>query len=70
VQSQDADAKKLHRHVFLKSLEDAKETIEQRNNDPQRLSRSFDKGGLPYKYMLPSSGPGNTGQGVPYSVSI
>jgi hypothetical protein len=44
--------------------------IERRNADPANISRSRAAKGLPYTLLYPSSGPGVTMQGVPYSISI
>jgi hypothetical protein len=44
--------------------------INARNSVDTNKSRDRDSLGLPYRLLLASSGPGRTGRGVPYSVSI
>ncbi|WIA15496.1 hypothetical protein OEZ85_002133 [Tetradesmus obliquus] len=44
--------------------------IERRNADPANISRNPASQGMAYRLLYPSSGPGVTMQGVPYSISI
>ncbi|WIA35699.1 hypothetical protein OEZ86_004104 [Tetradesmus obliquus] len=44
--------------------------IERRNADPANISRNPASQGMAYTLLYPSSGPGVTMQGVPYSISI
>jgi lipoxygenase len=63
--SQDPYIKKLdatHRQKLAK----LEKTFEQRNRD---VSKNWARK-QPYELLMPSSGPGVTGRGVPYSVSI
>jgi hypothetical protein len=56
---------------FIKELKQQVEPeINRRNTDPANISRSRAANGLPYTLLIPSSGPGVTMQGVPYSISI
>ncbi|KAK7262557.1 hypothetical protein RJT34_30131 [Clitoria ternatea] len=43
--------------------------VGERNVDESRMNR-HGAGMLPYEFLKPTSGPGVTGQGVPYSISI
>jgi hypothetical protein len=60
--------------VFDAFIQDIKQNvepeIERRNADPANLTRNAAAQGLPYTLLFPSSGPGVTMQGVPYSISI
>eukprot|EP00884_Botryococcus_braunii_P022835 jgi/Botrbrau1/9235/Bobra.0028s0030.1 len=62
----DEDAVEAHR-AFAYRMQHLERVMEQRN-----LSNSKIRGTctLPYTWMLPSSEPGRTGRGVPYSTSI
>jgi hypothetical protein len=64
--AQDEEAVQAHR-VFASRMQHVEKLLEQRN-----LSNSKMRGTctLPYTWMLPSSEPGRTGRGVPYSTSI
>jgi lipoxygenase len=44
--------------------------IDRRNADPANVSRNPATGGMRYTLLYPSSDPGVTMQGVPYSISI
>ncbi|KAE9454197.1 hypothetical protein C3L33_13889, partial [Rhododendron williamsianum] len=54
---------------FSSKLEEIEKTIHGRNKDSRLRNRSG-AGIPPYELLLPSSGPGVTGRGVPNSVSI
>ena len=54
---------------FAAEVRRIEEEINGRNVDPRRRNRSG-AGVLPYDLLIPSSGPGATGRGVPNSVSI
>lgn len=54
---------------FSSRLEDIEKTINKRNKDIRLKNRSG-AGVPPYELLLPSSGPGVTGRGIPNSVSI
>ncbi|KAK3418913.1 hypothetical protein EUGRSUZ_H04662 [Eucalyptus grandis] len=55
--------------TFSSKLEDIEKIIEQRNKD-KRLKNRTGAGVPPYELLLPSSGPGVTGRGIPNSISI
>jgi len=56
---------------FVANIKNLEDTIKERNNDPSKVTRNTDKGGMPYDVLLPDSPePGVTARGVPYSVSI
>jgi lipoxygenase len=54
---------------FSAKLEEIEETINKRNKD-NRLKNRCGAGIPPYELLLPSSGPGVTGRGIPNSISI
>ena len=54
---------------FKKEIARIEEEIHRRNSDPDLRNRCG-AGMLPYELLVPSSGPGVTGRGVPNSVSI
>ncbi|KAK7319063.1 hypothetical protein RJT34_03775 [Clitoria ternatea] len=54
---------------FSDRLKEIEEIINARNKDP-RLKNRNGAGVPPYELLLPSSGPGVTGRGIPNSVSI
>ncbi|PKI77025.1 hypothetical protein CRG98_002528 [Punica granatum] len=54
---------------FSARLEEIEMVINERNSDPQLKNRSG-AGIPPYELLLPSSGPGVTGRGIPNSISI
>lgn len=54
---------------FSSRLEEIERVIHERNNDAQLKNRSG-AGVPPYELLLPSSGPGVTGRGIPNSISI
>eukprot|EP00252_Welwitschia_mirabilis_P011311 TRINITY_DN2543_c0_g1_i1.p1 TRINITY_DN2543_c0_g1~~TRINITY_DN2543_c0_g1_i1.p1 ORF type:complete len:917 (-),score=166.17 TRINITY_DN2543_c0_g1_i1:410-3160(-) len=54
---------------FCDKMKDVEEIIRQRNEDPRNKNRNG-AGVLPYELLLPSSGPGVTGRGIPNSISI
>lgn len=54
---------------FSTTLEEIEETINKRNKDIHLKNRSG-AGVPPYELLLPSSGPGVTGRGIPNSISI
>lgn len=54
---------------FSAKLEEIEETINKRNKDT-RLKNRCGAGIPPYELLLPSSGPGVTGRGIPNSISI
>lgn len=54
---------------FSARLEEIEEIINARNKDPRLRNRSG-AGVPPYELLLPSSGPGVTGRGIPNSISI
>lgn len=54
---------------FSARLEEIEEIINARNKDPSLKSRTG-AGVPPYELLLPLSGPGATGRGVPNSISI
>ncbi|TKY59872.1 Lipoxygenase 6 [Spatholobus suberectus] len=54
---------------FSARMEEIEEIINARNKDP-RLKNRTGAGIPPYELLLPSSGPGVTGRGIPNSVSI
>ncbi|KAF3431082.1 hypothetical protein FNV43_RR25812 [Rhamnella rubrinervis] len=54
---------------FSTQLEKIEETIHKRNKDIRLKNRSG-AGVPPYELLLPSSGPGVTGRGIPNSISI
>lgn len=54
---------------FSAKLEDIERTINQRNKNTSLKNRSG-AGIPPYELLLPSSGPGVTGRGIPNSISI
>jgi hypothetical protein len=60
--------------VFESFATDIKDNVEpeinQRNADPANISRNPATAGMPYTLLYPSSGPGVTMKGVPYSISI
>jgi hypothetical protein len=56
--------------TFVKDIKDVEQQIDAHNKDPKRISRSADSSGIPYTLLYPSSKPGVTGQGIPYSISI
>lgn len=65
-----------HDHEILKlfskfsaRLEEIEEIIKARNKDPRLKNRSG-AGVAPYELLLPTSGPGVTGRGIPNSISI
>ncbi len=66
---QDGKAKVKHA-AFLKALQAASQEIDRRNASGEYNTRNKGDAGIPYTLMLPSSGPGVTGRGVPYSISI
>jgi hypothetical protein len=49
---------------------DSERIIAERNASASSVVRNPAKNGLPYMYLIPSSSPGITGRGVPYSISI
>ncbi|KAI4324280.1 hypothetical protein L6164_023833 [Bauhinia variegata] len=55
--------------VFSGKLKELEGIIDGRNTDRKLRNRS-DAGVVPYELLKPSSGPGVTGKGVPYSISI
>uniref|UniRef100_A0A0A0KTE1 Lipoxygenase domain-containing protein n=2 Tax=Cucumis sativus TaxID=3659 RepID=A0A0A0KTE1_CUCSA len=71
----------LHRHwiddrrvlelfnKFSSKLEEIEEIIKCRNKD-DRLKNRSGAGVPPYELLLPTSGPGVTGRGIPNSISI
>lgn len=68
---QDAPAKDAHAK-FVKAVKNAEAVISKRNSNRSPTSRATNPadGGLPYTLLLPSSQPGRTGRGIPYSTSI
>ncbi|KAM7487171.1 hypothetical protein LguiB_024655 [Lonicera macranthoides] len=54
---------------FSAKLEEIEETINKRNKN-NRLKNRCGAGIPPYELLLPSSGPGVTGRGIPNSISI
>lgn len=54
---------------FSSKLEDIEKIIDERNKD-KRLKNRTGAGVPPYELLLPSSGPGVTGRGIPNSISI
>ncbi|XP_020229857.1 lipoxygenase 6, chloroplastic [Cajanus cajan] len=54
---------------FSTRLEEIEEIINARNKDPRLRNRSG-AGVPPYELLLPTSGPGVTGRGIPNSISI
>lgn len=54
---------------FSARIQEVEEIIQQRNEDFSNKNRNG-AGVLPYELLLPSSGPGVTGRGIPNSVSI
>lgn len=54
---------------FSARLEEIEEMVNERNKD-SRLKNRCGAGVPPYELLLPSSGPGVTGRGIPNSVSI
>lgn len=64
------DDKILNLHEkFAGKLVEIEEIIKARNND-KRLTHRNGAGILPYELLMPSSGPGVTGRGIPNSISI
>ena len=55
---------------FVEKMAEAEALINFRNSAGKSRARSPASDGLPYNYLLPSSGPDITGRGVPYSISI
>ncbi|KAJ1401980.1 PLAT/LH2 domain [Sesbania bispinosa] len=64
----DHEIQKLF-NKFSAKLEEIEEIINARNKDPHLKNRSG-AGVPPYELLLPSSGPGVTGRGIPNSISI
>ncbi|KAF2303329.1 hypothetical protein GH714_016762 [Hevea brasiliensis] len=56
-------------YKFSMEIKKIEKEIERRNADP-KLSNRCGPGIAPYELLLPSSGPGVTGRGVPNSISI
>ncbi|XP_060196668.1 linoleate 13S-lipoxygenase 2-1, chloroplastic-like [Lycium barbarum] len=55
--------------VFSGKLKELEGIIDARNADPNLMNRNG-AGVVPYELLKPYSGPGVTGKGVPYSISI
>ncbi len=66
---QDDRVKPVHDN-FLQDLQAAAEEVDRRNSSGEHKTRNMGDCGIPYTLMLPTSGPGVTGRGVPYSISI
>lgn len=65
-----ADTKAVEASLrFLSSVKAAEKMINQRNHDSTLKNRTG-AGVLPYELLMPTSGPGLTGRGVPNSISI
>ena len=54
---------------FSMSMEVVEQAIKLRNEDPSLRNRNG-AGVMPYELLMPTSGPGKTGRGVPNSISI
>jgi lipoxygenase len=63
---QDSQALEHHK-VFVEAVKRCEATFEERNASDSLMRGT---GTLPYTFMLPSSGPGRTGRGVPYSITV
>jgi lipoxygenase/linoleate 9S-lipoxygenase len=55
---------------FIDEVSALEKEIEKRNADPTNTSRNPALRGMAYTLLLPSSAPGVTMRGVPYSISI
>jgi len=55
---------------FITEVAGHEAEITRRNNDPKNISRNPGSQGMAYTLLLPSSEPGVTMRGVPYSISI
>ncbi|MCO5591989.1 hypothetical protein L7F22_045982 [Adiantum nelumboides] len=64
----DQKAKKAFQR-FSASINEIEYVIGCKNRDPS-LKNRHGAGVLPYELLVPSSGPGKTGQGIPNSISI
>ena len=67
--AQDAPALRI-KEQFVAAMKDIEAKIEARNAAGTSVMRSRADGGLPYELLIPSSGKGVTGRGIPYSISI
>lgn len=56
-------------YEFSMEIKNIEKEIERRNTDPQLRNRCG-AGVSPYELLIPSSGPGTTGRGVPKSITV